>query len=111
MSKMIIKKDSKMIDRDQIAAQLGFQRSDIDMLLTVFSKNAKASLDEMQSMILEGDIQGIRNTAHAIKGSAGNLKLEDIYQLTMRIEMAAIDSENIDYQIHHDKLYRLLQVF
>ena len=100
-----------MVNRDQIAAQLGFQRSDVDMLLAIFRKNATTSLEEMQAMIIQKDIKGIINSAHAIKGSAGNLKLNDIYQLAMRIEVAAIDSEDINYQIHHDKLYRLLQVF
>lgn len=100
-----------MVDRDQIAAQLGFKRSDIDMLLTVFNKNATASLDEMQSMILEGNIQGIMNTAHAIKGSAGNLRLEDIYTLAMNIELSARGGEEIDYQAHYEQLSQLLDTF
>jgi len=96
------------IDRDQIAAQLGFKRSDIDMLLAMFSKNAAASLQEMQTMIAEGNMQGIADTAHAIKGSAGNFKLEEIYASAMAIELAAKNCEDEDYRKRYEQLRVLL---
>lgn len=97
-----------MIDRDQIAAQLGFQRSDIDMLLAMFSKNAATSLEEMQKMIDENNMQGVVDAAHAIKGSAGNLKLNDIYTLAMTIEMAAKNGKDNNLHTHYTQLSILL---
>ncbi len=96
------------INRDQIAERLGFKRSDIDMLLAMFSKNAATSFEEMQTMIAEKNMQGIADAAHAIKGSAGNLKLDNIYNHALMIEMAAKQSEDLDYAAAHEQLGRLL---
>lgn len=99
-----------MLDRDQIAAQLGFQRSDIDMLLAMFSKNATTSLEEMKKMLDEKSMQGVADAAHAIKGSAGNLKLDDIYTLAMTIEMAAKNDKDVHLHAHYEQLCRLLNM-
>jgi len=96
------------VDRDQIAAQLGFKRSDVDMLLAIFSKNAAASLQEMQTMIAEGNMQGVADAAHAIKGSAGNFRLDAIYTLAMEIETAAKNGEDGDYTARYEQLRVLL---
>ena len=99
------------VNRDQLAEQLGFSRSDIDMLLTIFCKNAASSLLEMQQMIDENNMQGIADAAHAIKGSAGNLKLDEIYKLAMHIETNAKNSENSDYRVSYQQLKTLLELF
>ncbi len=100
-----------MIDRDQIAAKLGFKRSDVDMLLAMFSKNAATSLEEMQKMIEEENMQGVADAAHAIKGSAGNLKLDDIYTLAMTIEMAAKNAKDANLRTHYTQLSMLINAF
>jgi len=96
------------IDKDKIASLLGFKRSDFDMLLVMFSQNAAASLEEMQKMINEKDMQGIADASHAIAGSAGNLQLDDIYELSMTIELAAKKGENADYHLYYQQLKTLL---
>ncbi len=99
------------IDRDHIAAELGFKRSDIDMLLDMFHKNANTSLVEMQKMIDEKDMQGIADTSHAISGSAGTMRLDDIHKLAMSIELAAKKGENIDYHLYYQQLKTLHDLF
>ncbi len=96
------------IDKDKIASQLGFQRSDFDTLLALFSNNAASSLDEMKKSIEEKDMQGIADASHAIAGGAGNIQLNDIYEMAMTIELAAKKNENIDYHLYYEKLSRLL---
>jgi HPt (histidine-containing phosphotransfer) domain-containing protein len=99
------------IDRNYIAEQLGFSHNDIDMLLTMFQKNANTSLEEMHKMIEKQDMQGIVDTAHAISGSAGTLKLDDIYELAKEIEMAAKTGQSIDYHLSYKRLKTLLDTF
>lgn len=96
------------IDKDKIASQLGFKRSDFDTLLTLFSQNAAASLHEMKESIEKKDMKGIADASHAIAGGAGNIQLNDIYELAMAIELAAKKGENIDYHLYHKKLSLLL---
>jgi len=100
-----------VVNRDLIAEQLGFKRSDVDMLLAMFCKNAASSMQEMHVMIEENNMQGITNAAHAIKGSAGNLKLDDIYDLAKTIELAARADENIDYRSCYQQLKAMLELF
>lgn len=99
------------IDRDAIADQLGFTRNDIDMLLTMFHHNANTSLDEMLKMIEISDMQGIVDAAHAISGSAGTLRLDDIYALSMEIEMAAKLGQSLDYHLYYKRLKTLIDSF
>lgn len=96
------------IDKEKIASELGFKRSDFDMLLALFSKNAATSLDEMKKMIDKKDMQGIADTSHAIAGGAGNIQLNDIYELAMTIELAAKKGENADYHLYYQQLKILL---
>jgi len=96
------------LDRDKLAAQLGFKRSDIDMLINIFKKNAKASLEEMHTMIIQNNMQGIADTAHAIKGSAGNLKLDKIFELSKNIEVMATTKKNEAYEMYYDQLKNMI---
>ncbi len=96
------------IDKDEIASKLGFKRSDFDMLLVMFGQNATTSLEEMKSAIERKDTQGIVDASHAIAGGAGNIQLNDIYELAMTIELAAKKGENADYHLFYQHLKILL---
>jgi HPt (histidine-containing phosphotransfer) domain-containing protein len=77
------------MDRDELAETLGFSRSDVDMLMDMFLKNAHTSLDQMEMAIGENDIKAVGFAAHAIKGIAGNLKMDDIFELSKEIDLMA----------------------
>ncbi len=98
------------IDKDKIASELGFKRSDFDMLLVMFSQNAAISLKEIKNGIDEKDMKGIADASHAIAGGAGNIQLNDIYELAMTIELAAKKGENADYHLYYQQLKMLLDL-
>jgi len=75
-----------MIDRDTLAKELGFERSDVDMILNMFKKNAETSLEKMKIAIRDKNLKNIMDEAHAIKGTAGNLMLSEIFTLCEQIE-------------------------
>lgn len=97
------------IDKDEIASKLGFKRSDFDMLLVMFRQNATMSLDEIKKGIDTKDMQVIVDASHAIAGGAGNIQLNDIYELAMTIELAAKKGENTDYSLYYQQLKMLLE--
>lgn len=96
------------IDKDKIASQLGFKRSDFDMLLVMFVQNATTSLEEMKRAIERDDMQGIGDAAHAIAGGAGNIQLNDIYAFAITVELAAKKGENADYHLFYQQLKVLI---
>jgi HPt (histidine-containing phosphotransfer) domain-containing protein len=66
------------------------------MLIGIFIKNTESLLEEMHQMIREDNMQGIADAAHAIKGSVGNLKLDEIFELSKGIELMAKTMKNED---------------
>lgn len=96
------------IDRDKIAKEFGFTRSDIDTLIDLFCKNAKTSMVQMEEKIAQKDLQGIIDAAHAIQGSASTLKLDEVAQLARGIEIDAKNKEDVDYALYYKQLADLL---
>ncbi|GEM_PF-6793747 len=98
-----------MIDRDAIANALGFSRKDIDMVLDLFVADATASLEQLDRAVEQNDLAKLLDAAHAIKGSAGNFKLEDLYEEAMKIEAAAkAGLADFDYETGARRLRELL---
>lgn len=96
------------IDKDEIASTLGFTRRDFDRLLVMFSQNATVTLEEMKHAIEKKDMQGIADASHAIAGGAGNIQLNDIYELAMSIELSVKKNEDVDYDLCYQQLKILL---
>lgn len=96
------------IDKDEIASKLGFTVRDFDMLLALFSQNATISLEELKNAIEKKDMQGIADASHAIAGGAGNIQLNDIYELAISMELSAKKNENTDYHLCYQQLKTLI---
>ena len=98
-----------MIDRDAIAQALGFTRSDIDMVLELFLHDAHASVKAIGAAIESEDYATIADAAHAVKGSAGNFRLDAIYEHTKALEAAAKNGDTgYDYPAALSQLETLL---
>lgn len=98
------------MNRDELATELGFKRSDIDMLINIFKKNAKSSLEQMHIKMNQNDMQGVADAAHAIKGSAGNLKLNEIFELSKNIEMMANATQNEACELYYMQLKEMIDL-
>ena len=96
------------MDRDKLTVKLGFKRSAIDILINIFKKNTNVLLKEMHAMIKQNNIQGIADAAHAIKGSAGNLKMGKIFELSKNIEIIATTMKNEEYKVHYIQLNKII---
>jgi len=93
----------------KIADELEFDLEDVEMLIEVFIDSADESLKMMSLAIENNDYDSIFQSAHAIKGSAGNLTLLEIANLAKEIELEARDSKNIDYKELYHQLKTLIQ--
>ena len=78
---------SQDINLQQIADNLGFELSDVEMLIDMFIEASNDSLDQMKTAIQENNFDDIVATSHAIKGSAANIMLDDIANLAQEIEL------------------------
>jgi HPt (histidine-containing phosphotransfer) domain-containing protein len=104
---MFIREDNKMrygIDLEKKADELEFDIEEVEMLLSLFYNSSKKSLFLLKEAVGESDFDKIALYSHAIKGSSGNLMLNDIYNLSKEIEQSAKSKLDIDYMSKYMEL-------
>ncbi len=87
-----------MLDIEALAQEMGFEVEDVMMLVSMFVEGAQTSLEAIFQAIPATDLETLAQEAHSIKGSAANLKLENISKLALIIESAAKNNLECDYQ-------------
>ncbi len=82
---------------EKIAQALDFEIDDVIMLIEMFLQNAQESLEILEDGVKTDNFSKIKNAAHAIKGSAANLLLEEITDIASQIEQLAHNESSADY--------------
>lgn len=85
------------IDHEEMAKVIGLKVKHIPILIASFLQESGPILDALEKAIAERDFSGIKAQAHAIKGSAGNLRFNEIYEMSKEIESAGSDA-NSDFE-------------
>ena len=84
-----------------MAAAIGLKPKHIPMLVGSFLEESVGILENLRSAIASNDYEGIKASAHAIKGSAGNLRFNEIYEMAKEVELAGSQSDaSFDYEGH-----------
>ena len=84
------------ISAEQMAAKIGLNVKHIPILVQSFTDESKIIIEQLEMAINTKNYDGISNAAHSIKGSSGNLKFDDMYELAKEIELSAKASKE-DY--------------
>jgi len=84
------------IDAEDMAAKIGLNVKHIPILVQSFLDEGATIMTQMLAAINDNDYEKISMTAHSIKGSAGNLKFDAIYDLAKEVELSAKDAKT-DY--------------
>ncbi|WP_199249616.1 PAS domain S-box protein [[Phormidium] sp. ETS-05] len=69
-----------------------FQRE----ILTVFVEDGHATLGKLRQALDNGDVQEVRNLAHALKGASGNTGISPIQEIALNLERLARDTGGLD---------------
>ncbi|MGB9715378.1 MAG: Hpt domain-containing protein [Thermodesulfovibrionales bacterium] len=88
-----------MMNFTELAENAGLEEGEFRELMKVFIERSLLDLKRLQNSLDKGNLQGIVEAAHSIKGAAGNLYFEEVYQIAKDIEMKA--RENILNGISH----------
>lgn len=97
------------IDLNKIAEELDFDLEDVEMLMDLFLETANEKLKKMEIAIENNNLDDIYRLAHSIKGSAGTINLNNIYELSAFIENNARNSIQIDYKSKFIELKNLIE--
>lgn len=97
------------IDLNKIAEELDFDLEDVEMLMNLFLETSNENLNKMEIAIENNNLDDIYRLAHSIKGSAGTITLNNIYELSAFIENNARNSIQIDYKSKFIELKNLIE--
>jgi len=87
------------IDAEEMAAKIGLNAKHIPILVQSFIEESTQIIASLEAAIAQKDYSEIGNTAHSIKGSAGNLKFDAMYELAKEVELSAkANKEDYPYE-------------
>ena len=84
------------ISAEDMAAKIGLNIKHIPILVQSFQEESVGLMEQLESAIANKNYKEIGHVAHSIKGSSGNLKFTEMYELAKDMELSAKD-EKEDY--------------
>ncbi|MDF1874838.1 Hpt domain-containing protein [Sulfurimonas sp. SAG-AH-194-I05] len=101
----VLTPDYSNLNPDEMAAAIGLKPKHIPMLIGSFLDESKGIMESLSQAIDASDYNAIKSHAHSIKGSAGNLKFTEIYEMAKEVELAGADSNaDFDYKPYVDAI-------
>ena len=97
---------------EKIKAEFKFDDDIINELLNDFCESTKLQLVDLERTINEKDAEQVAQIAHSIKGAAGNLRMEEIFELSQKLEfMGRENNLNEAIQTFEDLKYEFSLLF
>ena len=103
--------DVPVFNMQDLLERIGGDESLLPRFISLFRKLADDRLEALNVSIANGDIRGIRNNAHNLKGAAANIAAHRIMETSARIESAARTGDTACARRELDLLYRQLDEF
>ncbi len=94
---------------EEAANALGLKLSVFKTILKTFIISIDKDLELLRIKIEENNKEEIRQVAHKIKGASGNLKINNIYEITKEIELSAKENLNLDYKSKLENLKKFVK--
>lgn len=90
--------DYSILNHEEMAASIGLKAKHIPMLIGSFLEESSGIITKLESAVSSADYSTIKSAAHSIKGSAGNLRFTDVYEMAREMELSAADANaSFDY--------------
>ncbi|MDA7818239.1 Hpt domain-containing protein [Sulfurimonas sp.] len=101
----ILTADYSVLNHEEMAASIGLKAKHIPMLVGSFLEESAPLLESLEGSINNKDYAEIKAGAHSIKGSAGNLRFTEIYEMAKEMEFAGTDQkEDFDFAGYLDAI-------
>lgn len=94
----ILKADYSSLNHDEMANSIGLNVKHIPILIDSFVQESNVAIIKLQDAIEAKNYDDIHKQTHFIKGSAGNLKFNEIYEMCQEMELEASKAnDSFDY--------------
>ncbi len=77
------------ISAEEMASKIGLNAKHIPILVQSFVEESQGIMQQLEAAIESKNYSEIGNLAHSIKGSSGNLKFDEMYELAKEMELSA----------------------
>ena len=105
----ILNPDYSSLNHDEISASIGLKLKHIPLLIGSFLDESKIIMSSLENAIETKNYAEIKSSAHSIKGSAGNLKFNEIYEMAKEVELSATsEDEFFDYKGYCDAIIKAI---
>jgi len=85
--------DYSVLNYEEMAKLIGLKVKHMPMLVGSFLEETQPLLTKLHTAIKDKDYASLRSIAHSIKGSAGNLRFNELYEMAKELEHAGADSD------------------
>ena len=104
MLKLYIEEDDFEYSIEDSANALGLKLPIFKTILKTFINSIDKDMDMLKTHIENKDLENIVQVSHKIKGAAGNLKINNIFEITKDIELSAKEGIDANYKGKFEKL-------
>lgn len=95
----VLNPDYSVLNYEEMAKLIGLKVKHIPMLVGSFLEETEPLLTKLHTAIKDKDYALVRSIAHSIKGSAGNLRFTELYEMAKELEYAgAQSSTSFEYE-------------
>jgi len=85
--------DYSNLNYEEMAGLIGLKPKHIPILVMSFTDESKTIMENLKTAIEKKDYPEIQHHAHSIKGSSGNLKFNELYEMAKSMEFAGKDQD------------------
>ncbi|MEN8303251.1 MAG: ATP-binding protein [Campylobacterota bacterium] len=97
------------LDAEKLSEELMLTHDELIMLLGLFIKKMKKVIPDLQNAIKKRDFKKIALSAHSIKGSSGNFRIEALQLNSSEMEkMAKAENREYDYEAAFEDMKKII---
>ena len=97
------------LDAEKLSEELMLTHDELIMLLGLFIKKMKKVIPDLQNAIKKHDFKKIALSAHSIKGSSGNFRIESLQVNSSEMEkMAKSENSEYDYEATFEDMKKII---
>ena len=105
----ILTPDYSDLNYEEMAKEIGLRVKHMPILIDSFLQESPPILEALQEAINTEDFLSIKEQAHAIKGSAGNLRFNEVYEMSREMELSAADeNRDFDYEAYMEAVKKVI---
>ena len=97
--------DYSSLNYDEMAAKVGLKAKHIPLLIGSFLEEANKIMPALKIAVETNNLEEIKENTHSLKGSAGNLRFKELYEMAKEMEINAQENQSkFDYKSNFEAI-------